>query len=819
MAGAHGIQSIEKLTEDNYESWKIQMKNVLVYNDLWGYVNGAVIKTADNTAAWTEKDQKTLELIVLSVSRGQLNHVKRAETSNAAWDDLKRVHESTGPVRKATLYKQLYRMKKESGITMNAYINDFTNKAEQLTEAGIKIPDDLLSIMLLSSLPNDFENFSIAIESRDEIPNIDSLKVKLLEEEARQNKRMGRNDSENGQKNDALLSHTHARDKQKRVNSTDKFAKQNQRKFTVKCFNCSKLGHKSADCRLKTKRGESNSKSDAMTAIVCNTEVSKSNEWFLDSGATRHMCNDNRKFTMLNDTERSKVFTAAEHCLDSSSTGEINLRVNNRGSKNNVKLEDTMFVPALRNNLMSVSTITDKGYTVVFDKKRATIKRKDGSTALTATKKNQLYVVNETNDHAMAAGDVNDDKMTRWHQRYGHLNIADLKNLKIKEMVKGVEFTTKTNEFRCDICDKSKIHIQPFKPSKNRETEVLNLVHSDICGPMNVESLAGSKYFVTFIDDFSRYTEVVMLRQRSDVLKAFRNYKRRVEKLTGRHIKKLRTDNGKEYLSNEFKKFFEDEGISRQLSVEYTPQQNGVAERANRTIIEMARCMLQQSGLPQSLWAEAVNTATFIRNRCPTKCLNDKTPIEAWTNKKPYVGFFRIFGSKVIALNKGPKRGKFLQKGEEYALVGYSDEAKAYRLWKPGTKTVIKSRDVKFHEKIHLIGNDWIKFPNNLNNDVSKKETLSIDTMPTNPKESEVNEEMANEYNQQLEDNDSEDEDDEITEKNEENRGNESRRGRGRPKLLKTGQRGRPKKIYQRTDVNNDPVNVAEVMNQSDRSA
>lgn len=179
-----------------------------------------------------------------------------------------------------------------------------------------------------------------------------------------------------------------------------------------------------------------------------------------------------------------------------------------------------------------------------------------------------------------------------------------------------------------------------------------------------------------------------MLRKRSDVLKAFKNYKRRVEKQTRRHIKKLRTDNGKEYLSNDFKNFLEEEGISKQLSVEYTPQQNGVAECANRTIVEMVRCMLQQSGLPQSLWAEAVNTATYIRNRCPTKCLNDKTPIEAWTNKKPYVGFFHIFGSKTIALNKGPKRGKFLRKGDEYTLIGYSDEAKAYRLWKPGTKII-----------------------------------------------------------------------------------------------------------------------------------
>lgn len=660
MSAAHGIQTIEKLTEENYESWKIQMRSVLVCNDMWDYVNGTIPRTAENTAVWTVKDQKALALIVLSMSRGQLNHVKKAETSEAAWNELKRVHESKGPVRKATLYKQLYRMKKNSEISMNTYINDFTNKAEQLTEAGIKIPDDLLSIMLLSSLPDDFENFSIAIESRDEIPNIDSLKIKLLEEEARQNERAGRNDPEKGQNSDALISRAHGRDKQKRSNLTDKYAKQNLKKFTGKCFNCSKIGHKSADCRIKTKRGETNNKSDAMTAIVCNTKVEQSSDWFLDSGATRHMCNDDQRFTVLNDTDRSKVFTAAEHCMDSSSVGEINMEVKNRGSKNMVKLKDTMYVPALRNNLMSVSTITDNGYIVVFDEYRATIKRRDGSTALTATKKNQLYVVDETNNRAMATRDVNDDKMTRWHQRYGHLNISDLKNLKMKEIVKGIDFTIKTDKFQCKICDQSKIHTQPFKPSKNRENGILNLIHSDICGPMNVESLGGSRYFVTFIDDFSRYTEIIMLRKRSDVLQAFRNYKRRMENQTGRRIKKLRTDNGKEYLSNDFKKFLEDEGIARQLSVEYTPQQNGVAERANRTIVEMARCMLQQSGLPQSLWAEAVSTATFIRNRCPTKCLNNKTPIEAWTDNKPYVGFFRIFGSKVIALNKGPKRGKFL---------------------------------------------------------------------------------------------------------------------------------------------------------------
>lgn len=319
--------------------------------------------------------------------------------------------------------------------------------------------------MLLSSLPDEFENFSIAIESRDEISSIDNLKVKLLEEEARQNERTGRNDAEKGQSDNVLFSRAHARDKQRHANSTDKSKKQDQKKFAGKCFNCGKIGHKSAECRVKSKHRETNNKSDAMTAIVCNIEISTSSDWFLDSSATRHMCNDSRKFTVLNDTDRSRIFTAAEHSVDSSSTGEINLEVKNRESKNIIKLRDTMFIPALQNNLMSVPMITENGYTVIFEKHRATIKRRDRSTALTATKKNQLYVINERKNQAMAMHSISDDKITRWHQRYGHLNITDLKNLKFKEIVKGIEFPTKSSEFQCDICDQNKIHTLPFKTS------------------------------------------------------------------------------------------------------------------------------------------------------------------------------------------------------------------------------------------------------------------------------------------------------------------------------------------------------------------
>jgi len=196
---------------------------------------------------------------------------------------------------------------------------------------------------------------------------------------------------------------------------------------------------------------------------------------------------------------------------------------------------------------------------------------------------------------------------------------------------------------------------------------------------MNVESIGGARYFVTFIDDSSRYTTIAMLRNRSDVLQAFKDYKRRVENQTGQRIKKLRTDNGKEYLSKNFKDFLREEGVQHQLCVEYTPQQNGMAERANRTLVEMARCIMLQANLPDSLWAEAMNTATFLRNRCATKCLDGVTPFEVRMQRKPYVGYFRTIGSKTIALNKRQRGKKFKPKGDEYLLVGYSEESKAYR--------------------------------------------------------------------------------------------------------------------------------------------
>lgn len=415
-----------------------------------------------------------------------------------------------------------------------------------------------------------------------------------------------------------------------------------------------------------------------------------------------------------------------------------------------------------------------------------------------AEKRDDLYIVNVVEDHALQTN-TNPENSERWHKRYGHLNFTDLKKLQTNDMVKGLNLNSKNNGVECTICARGKMHQLPYKNSEHRQKEKLGLIHSDICGPMNTESLGGAKYFATFIDDFSRYTETTMLKQRSDILTAFKNFKKRVEKETGCVIKRLRTDNAKEYTSKEFDKYLEEKGITRQLTVEYTPQQNGVAERANRTLVEMARCLMLQAKLPNSLWAEAINAATFLRNRCPTKALENKTPYEMWFDEKPYVGFLRIIESKVIVLNKSGQCKKFDPKGYEYILVGYSHESKAYRLWQRGTRKIIKARDVKFFERI----------------EEENRNDVFVDFNEGNNSE-EINEDAKIPSD--------EDEDEDIDEANEKMSICETpKRGPGRPKIIRTGKAGRSKKIYETQNLlskfnmeEQDPTTVNEALKRED---
>ncbi|XP_071579377.1 uncharacterized protein [Temnothorax nylanderi] len=238
------VQHIEKLSDGNYEAWKMQMRSVLIYNDLWGYTSGEIVRPEAEASAsnWTTKDEKALVLIILSVSKAELGHLKKAVTSKQAWDELARIHSSKGPKGSSVcVYRQLYNLRKSPSESMSQYINNFQEKVNLLEDAEIEIPPELQSIMLLSSLPDDFENFCVAIESRDQIPTVDFIKGKLIEEEAR---RQGNDNKENATTSALVSRKAHAnKESSASTNKGSTRSDQDKRKFNGNCFNCGKYGH------------------------------------------------------------------------------------------------------------------------------------------------------------------------------------------------------------------------------------------------------------------------------------------------------------------------------------------------------------------------------------------------------------------------------------------------------------------------------------------------------------------------------------------------------------------------------------------------
>jgi len=215
---------------------------------------------------------------------------------------------------------------------------------------------------------------------------------------------------------------------------------------------------------------------------------------------------------------------------------------------------------------------------------------------------------------------------------------------------------------------------------------------------MEVESLGGHRYFATFIDNKTKKVYTYVMKTKDEVLGKFKQFESLVTTATGKRIKVLRTDNGREYLSNAFERYLQKKGIQRQLTTPYTPEQNGVAERMNRTLVEIARSLMFNASLPKSFWAEAITTATFLKNRWPTSSLENMTPEEAWSGQKPKVGNLKVFGCRAYVKIPDELRKKLDPKAKLCLFIGYSETSKAYRFLDMKTNGVIRGRDAVFNE-------------------------------------------------------------------------------------------------------------------------
>jgi hypothetical protein len=232
-----------------------------------------------------------------------------------------------------------------------------------------------------------------------------------------------------------------------------------------------------------------------------------------------------------------------------------------------------------------------------------------------------------------------------WHKRFGNSNFKYIQQLRKNILVNGLPDIL----FSKGVCEGCVLRKHPqekfVKGKSQRAFAPLGLIHSDLMGPFLHPSIRKSRFVLIFVDDFSHFTWIYFLRQKSEVFQHLKDFKDLVETQSRKKIKVLQTDNGGEYVNHEIHNIFHEVGIHLHHTVPYTTQQNGVAEWKNRSLKEMASCMLHAKSLPQRLWAKEINCETYIQNRSPHISIKDKTLYEAWSSLKPKVAHFRIFGS------------------------------------------------------------------------------------------------------------------------------------------------------------------------------
>jgi len=240
---------------------------------------------------------------------------------------------------------------------------------------------------------------------------------------------------------------------------------------------------------------------------------------------------------------------------------------------------------------------------------------------------------------------------------------------------------------------------KPFpQEAKNRSETPGERLMSDVFGPTKIFSIGGYKYFISFTDDATRFSNVLFLKEKSDAYDRITEYCNKVARHFGKYPKWLRFDNGKEYVNQKVTNWAASKGITLEMTAPYSSSQNGVAERFNRTHMELARSMLVARNLPSFLWDEAVAHANYLRNRVGTRSLQGKTPYEAWYGRKPDVSHLREFGCDVWVLDEMLNLSKLKPRAKKMIFTGFMDGSKSIRYYDPETRRIKVSRNISFHE-------------------------------------------------------------------------------------------------------------------------
>lgn len=441
----------------------------------------------------------------------------------------------------------------------------------------------------------------------------------------------------------------------------------------------------------KRRLKETNSGSSKPDCLIGEKMLGK--KFIVDSGANCHMTNSETALT--NVTQSVEIINTAKKGGNMSSLGIGNI------DSRECELTNVHFIPELNRNLLSVNRVTENFGAAYFDNTGVKILREklhipEEAVILDGEKTdNGLFEVTLT--PIVEANYVKPkSQLEEWHRKMGHLGLTNL--MKLPSMAKGVRFN-KEDLDSCHICSYAKQTKKPHSTVRRRATRPLELIHTDVCGPVQPLTHDRKRFFVTFLDDFTHYCEVYLMEAKSETFAFLKEFVTSSSIFHGLKVHKIRCDNGGEYTSLELRGWCRENGIKLDYTVPGCPELNGKAERLNRVLVERARAMLFDSKLNEYMWGEAILASAYVINRSPSVTVS-RLPAELWFGVEQDLSNIEIFGVPVTAtiLTHLPK---FKFRAREAYLVGYGENC--YRLWDPREHEIFMSRDVEVHDHDFLI--------------------------------------------------------------------------------------------------------------------